>query len=99
MSLRNAPVELSAAERQLPPAPINIVVVSALSEYEPWARRNPDLDAVPYVVGKPITVPHIDNAYVERSVHPIIEWALVEMGLKVAKADGLVHLEQWPAST
>lgn len=95
--LRNKPVEDSADERTRPE--VNVVIVDVMGEYLDWARRNPDIDAIPYAVGKPL--PHVapDNIYIARNVDPLVEWALSELAPLSKTAGFLVHLEQWPAST
>jgi len=95
------PIEPSHAERMAdaPKPRVSAVIVDKLGDYIDWAKRNPDIDAVPYAVGKPLPNIHFDHIIFARDIHPIIEWAVVDLGSRIAPENGKVTFEQWPEST
>lgn len=96
------PIEPSHAQRKAqaawPRPPITIVVLDALGDYEAWARRHPEIDAIPYVVGQPMGGIRADRIEIDRGVSKLVEWALIDLGCRLAPK-GVVHFEEWPAST
>jgi hypothetical protein len=94
------PVEPSHEERQRMANPkVSVVIVDKLGDYQDWARRNPDKDAIPYVVGQRLPNMQFDRLYFAREVHPLIEWVAVELGSRIKDDGGKVSFEKWPAST
>ena len=82
----------------VPPASA-IVLVDKMGDYLPWAQRNPDVDAIPYVIGAPLPK-HIRFRRVEvaREAHPIVRWCLATVPSLLARG-GAVRFEDWPPST